>query len=507
MKGVEVWDEEQRKYVKVNRKRFHDNYRLFSGMLEASLEHRSWADMIALTANIAAVDKEIQTGSVQSKVIGEATRSEISFGVGLRYLKRDILVPGLNARLSLSQSFNISETTDTAMRKYDWDGHWIYSPRNEITGRGPSIRHYYRPATVLTALLDYKLRDNSDITVNYLFNLSGNRRRDDLDTEFEPSDDKIAKHVAAINWDSSFLADRLTTSLFFKNYITSYIINQTDLPSVTGSASMAGHSVKYYPGYGLSARYSVITQMLALKVSAENSVRLPSAREMLGNGSTIYANVALKPERSINLNLALTGEIPLGKEQFLTYEFTGFMRLAKDFIRASVAEKEGMMQYTNEPSVHIRGIDCEITYSFRALHAALNFSWQDSRDRRRYLDDGNPSATFNNRVPNKPWLFGHLEAGYSWRGVLSKKDNIRINASYDYVHWFFLTWEAYGQRDSKAKIPTQNIVNADITYAWQNSRYSLTLECSNIFDATAYDSYRLQKPGRALNITFRLFLR
>lgn len=507
MKGVEVWDEESRKYINVNRRRFHDRYFLFSGRLEGGVENKSWADELLFSLNYTLTDKELQTGSIQSKVYGDATRDGHSFGFGATYRKRGFLTGRLNLAITLNQSFDRSVTTDTAMRKYDWNGHYIYSPRNEITGRAASIRHYSRPATVGTFLADYSLFEFNKLTFNYLYNRVGNKRRDDVDNEFEPSNDYLTKHIASLSWDGVWINERLSTSLFYKNYITHYTITQTDLASVTGSSSMMGNTTKYYPGYGLAARFNMIERLFGMKLSVENSVRLPSSREMLGNGSTVYANVALKPERSYNFNLGVFGECLFDGGHSVNYEVGGFMRLARDYIRAAVAEKEGMMQYVNEPSVHIKGVEAEVAYFWRdKLHASANISYQDSRDRRRYLDDGNPSATFNNRVPNKPWCYGHAEVGYLFHNIFGKTTRLSLNVNYDYVHWFFLTWEAYGYKESKAQIPTQNIFNADVTYSWHDKRYSLGLECTNIFDCTAYDSYRLQKPGRAFNLTFRMLL-
>ena len=59
-------------------------------------------------------------------------------------------------------------------------------------------------------------------------------------------------------------------------------------------------------GYGIGSRYTAI-EPLSIKISYEHSVRLPLARELLGNGTTIYANVALKPESSDNVNLGIFG--------------------------------------------------------------------------------------------------------------------------------------------------------------------------------------------------------
>lgn len=86
--------------------------------------------------------------------------------------------------------------------------------------------------------------------------------------------------------------------VFIKDYINHPNIRQTDQPSVTGSEAVQGSTTKNYLGYGVGLRYTV-AEALAVKVSYEHSVRLPIARELLGNGTNVYANVALKPETVI----------------------------------------------------------------------------------------------------------------------------------------------------------------------------------------------------------------
>ena len=77
------------------------------------------------------------------------------------------------------------------------------------------------------------------------------------------------------------------------------------------------------------------------------------------------------------------------------------------------------------------------------------------------------------------------------------ESRLRLGCTYQWVHWYFLTWEAYGAYENKARIPAQHICNADSTYSWRRGRYNLALECTNFLDKTAYDNYKLQKPGRA----------
>ena len=111
-----------------------------------------------------------------------------------------------------------------------------------------------------------------------------------------------------------------------------------------------------------------------------------------------------------------------------------------------------------------------------------------------------------NRVPNRPWLFSSSGASYTFHDVFLHNSRLRIGMDYQWVHWYFLTWEAYGARESKAKIPTQHICDADITYSWHNGRYNVSVECTNFLDKLAYDNYKLQKPGRAFMAKFRLFI-
>ena len=109
-------------------------------------------------------------------------------------------------------------------------------------------------------------------------------------------------------------------------------------------------------------------------------------------------------------------------------------------------------------------------------------------------------------MPNRPWLFASAEASYYLRNIFSSHDRIRLGIDYQWVHWFFLSWEGYGALETKARIPEKNEIGANITYSWKNECYSLSLDCQNLLDKTNYDNYKLQKPGRMLFAKFRILL-
>jgi len=411
--------------------------------------------------------------------------------------------------MSLSHTWDHSVTVDTAYRKYNWDGEFIKSSRNEINGRARTLRHYKRPMTIGRADLNYTMGEGHLLNLSYSLNRTGNDRWDEVDESFEPANDVLTKHIVGLSYNQSLFDGRMSNTFFVKDYINHLSIEQTDIPTVTGSREVQGSNTSNSFGGGVGLRFQPI-EALAVKASYEHSVRLPLARELLGNGTTIYANVALEPEKSDNVNLGFFGTLKNARHTF-SYEVNGFLRYVDNYIQPQLSEKEGMLQYVNEPAVHIKGIEGELRYNwYNRLQLMGNMSWQDARNRQEFKSDGKPSVTFNNHVPNRPWLFASAEVRYDAAHLVShllpQTSHLYIGADYQWVHWFYLSWEGYGALETKARIPEKNIVGANITYSWHNERYNVSLDCQNLLDATIYDNYKLQKPGRMLFAKFRINL-
>lgn len=506
MHDVEVPNEDRTRFITGDFERFHDDYFSLYGELEAGVSGKKWADAFFVGASFSKTDKELQTGSVQDKVYGLAQRNTESTGISARYSKNGLFAEGLDLNLSASYTWDHSQTIDTTYRKYYWDGSYIEGSRNEITGRARSWRHYKRPLFIARANFNYEVAQGHSFNMNYLLNRSGNRQYDDVDATYEPSDDVVSRHILGFSYNQSLFDGKMENIFFLKDYINHLEVGQTELGSITGSQNMNGSATKSYMGYGAGFKYSFAEPAVA-KLSYEHSVRLPLSRELLGNGSTVYPNLALSPENSDNFNLGVFGNWQASPESHFYYEANGFIRLVDDYIQAKVSEKEGMMQYENVPAVHIKGIEGEITYTWNnRLQLRGNISYQDSRDQRKYKDDGKLSATYRNRTPNKPWVFWNAEASYTFDDLFMNDSKLKLFYSYQWVHWFYLTWEAYGSNATKARIPTQSISSISALYEWCGGKYNIFLECNNLFDAMAYDNYKLQKPGRAFFVKFRLFI-
>lgn len=507
MKGVQVPDEDREGFNTVDVKRFHDNYLSILGQLSAGIANKEWTDLFTVTASYSYENKELQTGSAPQKVYGKAERGNKAYSIGAQYEKKDFLVNKLSASLSASHTWDYSIVTDTSFRKYDWSGGYIEGSRNEITGRGRSIRHIKRPLNIARANFSYQLNETHTFNLNYLLNSIANKRRDDLDTEVVPSEDTFSKHIIGLSYRQSFWNDKWTNTFFVKDYISYLKVGQRDLSWITGSDKIPESSTTNNWGYGLSTRFR-FSELLAVKGSVERSYRLPLAREYLGNGSEIYPNFMLKPENGRNYNLGFFGSVNFAPAHHLFYETGVFYREIKDYIRFGVNNADGTGQYENVEDVTVKGIEGELRYTYaNCLQLIANMSYVDEKKKTKYLSDGKPDASYNNRVPNRPWLYSNVELNFRKNNLLGSRDSqLKVSYYFQYTHWFYLTWESQGSLVSNIIIPSQYISNASLTYSLCNERYNVSLECNNMFDRMAYDNYMMQKPGRAFFCKFRLFI-
>lgn len=494
----------------IDAKRFHDDYLSLIGCLELGVVNKKWADSFFLSASYSAINKELQTGAIQNIVYGKAEKEIRSFGISTNYTKTDLLIKNLSANIFISHTWDHTLVIDTAYRKYWWDGSFdiIDSKMNEIMRSGKSQKHYKHPTTIGRANLNYVLTDNHSFNLNYTLERTGNKRYDEIDTEFEQSKDVINKNIIGLSYTLNLFRNKFTSIFFLKDYINHLKVGQQDLSSTSGSKEIPRSSTTNNIGYGIATRYR-LTSLFSIKASYEHAIRLPIAREFLGNGTTVYPNFKLKPENSDNVNLGVFGEIDPDNRHHLYYEIGGFIRNVKDYIRYKPSATEDRLgQYENLSNATVNGIEGELRYSYSNLFQAIvNCTYLEERNKNKYLENGKPSATYNDQIPNTPWLYSNIELNAKKQSLFGAKDNqIKFAYHFQYVHWYYYTWKSIGGHDSKSRIPTQCRSDLSLTYSLKNERYNISLECTNIFDRIVYDNLKLQKPGRAFFCKVRFFI-
>lgn len=510
MKGVKVPDREAQDFYITDAKRFHDAYFSLLGQMAVGVVNKKWADSFFLTGTYSTIDKELQTGTTQEIVYGKAKRKNDSYKIGLDYSKKNLFTNNLAADLSLSYTWDHTQVIDTAYRKYQWDGSWqATSNNNEIRRREKSLRHEKRPLLVGRANFNYLLTDKHSLNLNYLLDHIHNDKYDDMSTEFEPSNDKVVKQIVGLSYSQRWWDDRLSNIFFVKDYIYHTKIEQQDFYWATGVNDQPRSSTKSNVGYGLGSRFHIIKN-LSVKASYENAVRLPLAREVLGNGGEVFPNFKLKPEKSDNINLGLFGEIDLADKHSLYYETGAFYRKVEDYIRfnGTGGGTAGLSQYENLSSVLVKGIEGEIRYRYNdLLQLTVNGTYLSEKNRKKYLENGQISIIYNMKVPNKPNLYSNVELDIKKQNLFGIKDNqLKFKYHLQYIESYYHSWKDIGQNKLKSVIPTQVINNITLSYSLQNERYNVSLQCTNIFDRLVYDNLYLQKPGRAFFCKFRIFI-
>lgn len=505
MRDMEIWDEAQYKYINKDFKRFHDQYKSVMGQLELGVANKKWADIFFVGLSYSGTAQDIQTGTRQDVVYGGVTKNGYAYNTSLRYRKDNLFTKGLNANIFAARSVDNYVVTDTSSYKYYWDGSRVKTSLAEI-GSIKTVNNINRPRSFVRANFGYDLSPVHAFNLNYTYDHLRNETYDELISDHADIPGILSKQILGLAYQHNLLKDRLTNTLFGKIYGLS--IQQSRYVSASGQYAQANDS-QTYQGYGVASRYK-ISNDIGIKASFEKAYRLQEVGEMFGNGYTVVANLDLKPESSHNLNIGAYYGFRYNKHR-LFFEGSWFYRNANDFIYAVVYKSNSSVsRYENTSNVKVNGIEADLKYNYSdLLYFSTNVSYQNAINNTKYSpgsSGSNIEATYLNKIPNQPWLFGNVDFGIGKNNVLGRASRIQFNLSTQYVHWFYLTWEAYGNKAGKSTIPDQYIHNASISNSWKNGRYNISLECRNFTDNLAFDNFRLQKPGRAFSIKLRYFI-
>ncbi|MGB3103410.1 TonB-dependent receptor [Sphingobacterium siyangense] len=484
-------------------KRFHDAFRSTMGQVEMGFRNKAWADILLVGALYSSGYKERQTGAQQDIVFGQVHSRGNFFMPSLKYKKKDLFLNGLDVSVFASYAKDRTTSVDTSAAKYNWDGDIISTDKNFAEQGAFSLFKYTNKFFVIRTNAAYALNTDNSIDLNYSLTAG---RRTGINTyqgagqENNPLDipNKLDKGVLGLSWQNRLFGERLTTSVFAKQYHIHSYIRSAVYYNGSGYVKEEADQSKDYYGYGIATRFK-LTDGAGIKASFEHAYRLPDVEELFGDGVTVLANPQLKPEESDNYNLGIYYGIKIG-EHHLSAEASGFYRGAKDFINAVPG---GIYSsFINIGKVNITGFDGELKYSYQDwLNFTVNGSYMNA------LNADKSSTVFEDRIPNQPWLFGNADLGLGKNDLFGKDTRLQFNWFTQYTHWFYLNWPSRGFTEGKSRIPTQTIHNATLTYSFQQGRYNLSLESRNIFNETAYDSFRLQKPGRSFLVKLRYFIK
>ena len=249
-------------------------------------------------------------------------------------------------------------------------------------------------------------------------------------------------------------------------------------------------------GLGDGVRYA-LTKHLALKASYEWATRLPSVDELFGDGLLVEPNLELAPERSHNVNAGARYERETSRGD-VALEGNLFARLADRMI--VLLGDDRFFMYQNVFAARIAGVEGTASWVAPRRWATLDGSFT-VQDLRNASSEGTFGAFEGDRIPNRPWLLGALGGSLRAHDLVRDGDELILFGSTRYVREFFRSWESAGLRQFKQVVPSQLVHSAGLSYAARGKTPIVTtVELQNLTDARVYDSYGVQRPGRALYV-------
>ena len=487
-------------------KRFHDRYHNEAIIGRVNIFDEKWADKLSFALNYSQEDKQLQNANLMQKVFGGKYRKSHNYSSSVEYEKKNIL-KGLSFFLTGRYDFTTTQNVDEEARRYSWTGE--YEP---MVTRGESQLQntiFEGKTGYITSHLDYQLNEKHSFQLTHTFSNYTRRNKNMLITNYTLDSDFMRrvneKNISGLSYKFT-PSERWNILAFGKYYDTAV----TGPVIVTGYGSRAVYEEETHHtqawGYGGATTYQLL-KPLQVKLSYEKSFRLPTDTELFGDGDLEIGNYKLKPENSNNLNVNLSYQ-PAFKAHSLLVEAGFAYRYIKDYIIRSIISagaNEGSAGSRNHGKVLNMGVDATLRYFYKDVFSVSgNLSYMNLRNKEEFTETGHPSAIYNDRLPNMPYLFGNADATCNIGSLIAKHDKLSLNYNLFFTEEFFTSWQSEG---TKIKVPRQLSHDVSLTYYTPNKRLSLSVEAKNITDELLYDNYSLQKAGRAFyaKLSYRFY--
>ena len=487
-------------------KRFHDRYHNEAIIGRVNIFDEKWADKLSFALNYSQEDKQLQNANLMQKVFGGKYRKSHNYSSSVEYEKKNIL-NGLSFFLTGRYDFTTTQNVDEEARRYSWTGE--YEP---MVTRGESQLQntiFEGKTGYITSHLDYQLNEKHSFQLTHTFSNYTRRNKNMLITNYTLDSDFMRrvneKNISGFSY--KFTPSERWNILAFGKYYNTAV---TGPVIVTGYGSRAVYEEETHHtqawGYGGATTYQLL-KTLQTKISYEKSFRLPTDNELFGDGDLEIGNYKLKPENSNNLNVNLSYQ-PVFKAHSLLVEAGFAYRYIKDYIIRSIISagaNEGSAGSRNHGKVLNMGVDATLRYFYKDVFSVgANLSYMNLRNKEEFTETGRPSAIYNDRLPNMPYLFGNADATCNIGSLIAKRDKLSLNYNLFFTEEFFTSWQSEG---TKIKVPRQLSHDVSLTYYTPNKRLSLSVEAKNITDELLYDNYSLQKAGRAFyaKLSYRFY--
>lgn len=485
---------------------FHNAFNQHSLELSIQAGDLSWAESIEFKVNSYGLKQDIQNDPFsRARPFGEVYRKEHGdFIPSLKYKNHFF-----ENKLSLNQFLVYSqidfEVFDEAKDVYyDWKG------VAHTTNSGSEMGNMLLDNGYLhNDFQQFTSRTNLNYLINNYFQIENNtvfshyNRTSNVGINLNgTSYDKLITNFAL---NAQFFDQKVESNTQFKylygNFAGQYDASDNPLSEriIDKEVTNTGLSFSQALKYNINAKSYV-------RISYENTFRLPEQQELFGDNNFIVANYELTPEESKNINLGYT----YASTNF-GFEINTYYRDTKNLIRLKDLNQY-QATYLNLDNVKGFGVELQANYEpVEHLRLGGNLTWNDFRlqsSRDKFLNNQHFKDA---RIANMPFYYGNISASYNFMELLNLSTDLSFFWDYSYVHQYYLDYiEKQFEPDgflglfgtSKINtsriIPNQHTHNIGFIYVRDFSKQSVSFsaELKNAFNEDIYNEFKMQSPGR-----------
>lgn len=443
--------------------------------------------------------------------VREAYNHSVSGLTALTLKRKNFFLDGLDFDFDIGYIIGRYGLNDKASNRYDWDGNKLpaVSPYGGEQNNFPSDGRNRSNELTSKLNLGYTIDKHHGINLNVYFDrnlLHPNDSLMDKALGFQSNfPSKMKTLTTGLSYDLTLFDGRFQNAFTLKNFIFSSHSRSIDVYSVRAPEPVKVS--KSYFGFSDAFRYK-FTDDLMLKASFNSEVRIPTSEELIGNGYSILASPALKPERTSGVNLGMLYRHLKQDGGLVEIELNGFYNQLKDMIRFTPDMIPTMARYRNFGSVRTRGIELDVKGDVcPVLYLYANGTYQDLRDVRK-LTPGTTveNPTYMKRIPNVPYLLANFGAEFHKENLFGgKEQNTRFLFDASYVHTYYYDFEVSRYQDKK--IPSALTMDAAVEHSFKNDQWVLTFKVKNLMDRHVVSEFNRPLPGRYIGVKVRYLLK
>ena len=483
--------------------RDHDRFNKIMGGLSVKAT-QWWFDEMKWELIFMKTRQEIQGIDLN---VREAYNHSTSYVTALTLKRNNFFLDGLDFDFNAGYIIGKYGLCDKAEHRYDWDGK-VLPP---VSSFGGEQNNFASDGNNRSNELTAKLNMGYTIDMHHALNLNIYADHNSL----HPNDSLMDKSLGfranfpskmktltvGLSYDLTLFNGRFQNAFTLKNFLFSSHSRSIDIYSVKEPQPVK--ISKNFFGFSDAMRYKFSNDLM-IKFSFNSEVRIPTSEELIGNGYSILASPALKPERTSGINLGVLYRHIKTDGGLIEIELNGFYNQLKDMIRFTPDMIPTMARYRNFGSVRTRGIELEAKGDIcPLLYIYANGTYQDLRDMRKTIPGTEvENPTRNMRIPNVPYLLANFGTEIHKENIFGGHgQNIRLLLDASYIHQYFYDFEV--SKYQERKIPTSITMDAALEYSFCNDRWTITLKSKNLTNRRTMSELNRPLPGRYIGIKIR----